>query len=48
MTNLRYTQMIVPMDKYVKSLTPKAKAWVSVLEGSLLLLLFISMFFYVA
>ena len=47
MTNLRYTQMIVPMDKYVKSLTPRAKIWVSVLEGSLVLVLFASLVFYV-
>ncbi len=47
MTNHRYTQIIVPMDKYVRSLTPRARAWVTVLEVSLLLVLFASMFFYV-
>lgn len=45
MTNHRYTQIIVPMDKYVKSLTPRARAWVSVLEGSLFLILLTSLFF---
>lgn len=47
MTNHRYTQIIVPMDKYVKSLSPRAKAWVSVLEGSLFLVLLISLVYYV-
>ena len=47
MTNHRYTQIIVPMDKYVRSLTPRAKFWVSVLEGSLVLILFTSLIFYV-
>ncbi len=47
MTNLRYTQIIVPMDKYVESLTPRAKVWLSVLEGSLVLVLFASLTFYV-
>jgi len=47
MPNHRYTQIIVPMDRYVRRLTPRAKRWVSVLEGSLLLVLFASMFFYV-
>lgn len=47
MTNLRYTEIIVPMDKYVKNLTPRAKVWVRVLEGSLVLVLFTSLIFYV-
>lgn len=47
MTNHRYTQIIVPMDKYVRSLTPRAKLLVSVLEGSLVLILFTSLVFYV-
>ena len=47
MMNHRYTQIIVPLDRYVRSLTPRAKIWVSVLEGSLVLVLFTSMFFYV-
>jgi len=47
MTNLRYTEIIVPMDNYVKGLSPRAKVWVSVAEGSLLLVLFISMLSYV-
>lgn len=47
MTNHRYTQIIVPMDRYVRSLTPRAKVLVSVLEGSLVLVLFISLVFYV-
>ncbi|GJM14226.1 MAG: hypothetical protein DHS20C12_26290 [Pseudohongiella sp.] len=47
MTNHRYTQIIVPMDKYVKSLTPRAKVLVSVLEGSLVLVLLTSLMFYV-
>lgn len=47
MTNLRYTEIIVPMDKYVKRLTPRGRMWVSVLEGSLVLVLFTSLVFYV-
>ncbi len=47
MTNHRYTQVIVPMDKYVKSLSPRERAWLTLLEASLLLVLFASMFFYV-
>ncbi len=47
MTNHRYTQIIVPMDRYIKSLTPRAKLWVSVLEGSLVLVLLTSLVFYV-
>ncbi|MBL4572171.1 MAG: hypothetical protein JKY86_03740 [Gammaproteobacteria bacterium] len=43
MTNQSYTQIIVPMDKYVRSLTPRARRWVSVLEGSLALVLFASL-----
>ena len=41
------TQIIVPMDNYVKSLTPRAKVWVSVLECSLTLVLLTSLVFYV-
>ena len=47
MTNHRYTQIIVPMDRYIKSLTPRARVWVSVLEGSLVLVLLTSLVFYV-
>ncbi len=46
MTNHRYTQIIVPMDNYVKSLTLRAKVWVSVLECSLTLGLLTSLVFY--
>ena len=45
MTNNRYTQIIVPIDRYVRNLTPRAKVWVSVLEGALVL--FASLVFYV-
>ncbi|MBL4581883.1 MAG: hypothetical protein JKY29_08705 [Gammaproteobacteria bacterium] len=45
MTNHSYTQVIVPMDKYVKNLAPRAKRWVSVLEGSLVLVLLTSLIF---
>ena len=47
MANHRYTQITVPMDRYVRSLTPRAKVLVSVLEGSLVLVLFTSLVFYV-
>jgi hypothetical protein len=47
MANHRYTQITVPMDRYLRSLTPRAKVWVSVLEGSLVLVLFTSLVFYV-
>jgi len=46
MMNHRYTQIIVPIDRYIRSLTPGAKAWVSVLEGSLFLALLSSVVFY--
>lgn len=46
MTNHRYTQIIVPIDKYLRSLTPRGKAWVGVLESSLLIVLTMSLFFY--
>lgn len=46
MKNLRYTEIIVPMERYVNRLTPKAKMLVRVLEGSLLLVLFISVVAY--
>ena len=47
MTNHRYTQIIVPMDKYLQNLTPRGKVWVNVLEGSLTLVLLTSLVFYV-
>ena len=47
MTNHRYTQIIVPMGRHVRSLTPRAKIWVSVLECSLVLALCTSLVFYV-
>lgn len=46
MTNHRYTQVIVPIDRYIESLTPRAKVWVNVLEGSLFLILLTSVVFY--
>jgi|GEM_PF-480349 hypothetical protein len=45
MTNHRYTQIIVPIDRYLNRLTPKAKKLVVLLEGGLLLALFTSIVF---
>ncbi len=47
MANHRYSQLIVPMDRYVRRMTPKARKMVALLEGSLLLILFTSVVFYV-
>ncbi|NQV68623.1 MAG: hypothetical protein HQ498_01220 [Pseudohongiella sp.] len=47
MTNHRYTQIIVPIDKFVNRLTPRAKILLKMLEGSLLLVLLTSVVFYI-
>ncbi len=47
MTNYRYKQLLVPMDRYLRGLTPQAKRWVALAEGGLLLLLLTSVIFYV-
>jgi type II secretory pathway component PulM len=46
-TNYRYKQLLVPMDRYLRGLTPQAKRWVALAEGGLLLLLLTSVIFYV-
>lgn len=47
MTNHRYEQIIVPIDRYVNRLTPRARRWLALLEGGLLLVLATSVIFYV-
>ncbi len=46
--NHRYTQILKPIDRYVAQLSPLQRRFVSVLEGSLLILLVTSVVFYVA
>lgn len=46
MKNHRYTQIIVPLDRYVNRLTPQARKFLGVLEGGLFLALFVSVALY--
>jgi len=46
MTNHRYTELILPMDRYLRRLTPRARRLLALAEGSLLLLLISSVCFY--
>lgn len=46
MKNLRYTEILVPIDRYIRRLTPKAKLLLGMLEGGLFLLLFTSVVLY--
>lgn len=43
----RYTQIIVPIDRYVSRLTPQARKLLGVLEGGLVLLLISTVVLYV-
>ena len=43
----RYTQIIMPVDRYVSRLAPHSKKLVSLLEGGLILVLLVSLQFYV-
>ena len=47
MTNHRYRQLIVPMDRYVRSMTPKGRTLLAMAEGGLLLVLLTSVLFYI-
>lgn len=47
MTNLRYTQLIAPLDRYVHTLSPRARKLLALAEGLLFLLLTGSVLFYV-
>lgn len=47
MKNLRYTQILLPIDRYVARLTPKAKLVLRMLQGSLVLVLLTSVVFYI-
>lgn len=47
MRNYRYTQIILPIDRYVSRLTPKAKMLLRMLQGSLVLVLLTSIVFYI-
>ncbi len=47
MTNYRYKQLLIPMDRYLRGLKPQARRWVALAEGGLLLLLLTSVIFYV-
>ena len=42
----RYTQIIVPIDRFISRLSPKAKMLVGVLEGGLFLVLLSSVIFH--
>lgn len=42
----RYTQIIVPLDRYINRLTPQARKFLSVLEGGLILILVVSVALY--
>jgi hypothetical protein len=46
MSNHRYEQIIVPIERYVSRLTPRARRLVNLLEGGLLLVLATSVVFY--
>jgi len=46
MKNLRYTELRVPIDRYISRLTPKAKLLLGMLEGGLFLVLFTSVLLY--
>jgi hypothetical protein len=46
MKNLRYTELLVPIDRYISRLTPKAKLLLGMLEGGLFLVLFTSVLLY--
>lgn len=46
MTNLRYTQLIAPLDRYVHTLSPRARKLLALAEGLLLVLLSVSVLFY--
>lgn len=43
----RYTQIILPLDRYLNRLTPAAKRFVGMLEGGLVLILMASVMFYI-
>jgi len=43
----RYTQIILPLDRYVSRLAPHTRKLVNVLEGGLVLLLLITLQFYI-
>lgn len=47
MKNLRYTELLKPMDIYFNRLTPAAKRFVHLLEGGLVIVLLTSLVFYV-
>ncbi|MFN3163250.1 MAG: hypothetical protein ACE37N_07170 [Pseudohongiellaceae bacterium] len=46
MSNYRYRQVMVPIDRYVRTLTPRGKLILALAEGSLLLVLLGSVIFY--
>jgi len=46
-TNHRYRQVLVPLDRYVRKLTPKGRTLLAMAEGGLLLILLTSVIFYV-
>lgn len=47
MTNHRYRQLLVPVNRYVGRMSPARKRLLAMLEGSLLLLLASSVMWYV-
>ena len=47
MKNYRYEHLIMPINRYIEQLTPKARRLVKYVEGGLLLVLVTSIVFYV-
>jgi hypothetical protein len=47
MKNLRYTQLIKPMETYFEHLTPPVKYFVHFLEGGLVIVLLTSQLLYI-
>lgn len=46
MSNHRYRQLILPLDRYLRTLTPRGRALLAMAEGGLLLVLLSSVLFY--
>ena len=47
MTNHRYKQLLMPIDRYVRRLTPRGRTLFAMAEGGLFLILLASVFIYV-
>lgn len=47
MNNHRYTEIILPINRFVRQMSPKAKHMLTLLEGGLLLVLAASVALYI-